>query len=143
MHIDRQLRIEPLVDHPEVLPILKEWFETEWESYYGPGGPGDAQRDLAAYANWSGLPIGVVAFFENDLCGVAALKAESVTTHSHLGPGRRQDWLALCIVGEESELNCSVPLKKSRETSDMLAFTAAQAQRTVSLSAAVGSLWSK
>ena len=93
MDIDRQLRIEHLVDHPEVLPILKEWFETEWESYYGPGGPGDAQSDLAAYANWGGLPIGVVAFFENELCGIAALKAESITTHSHLSP-----WAAAGLV---------------------------------------------
>lgn len=88
-----RLRIERLVDHPEVLPILKEWFETEWESYYGPGGPGDAESDLAAYANWDGLPIAVVAFLENELCGVAALKAESITTHSHLGP-----WAAAGLV---------------------------------------------
>jgi hypothetical protein len=46
-----KLRVEQLADHPEVLPILKEWFETEWESYYGPASPGDAQSDLVAYAN--------------------------------------------------------------------------------------------
>ena len=50
-NVDSKLRIEPLADHPEVLPVLKEWFETAWESYYGPVGPGDAQRDLLAYTN--------------------------------------------------------------------------------------------
>jgi GNAT superfamily N-acetyltransferase len=88
-----KLRIEQLADHPEVFPILKEWFEEEWESYYGPAGPGDAQSDLAAYANRDGLPVGVVAFYENALCGVAALKAESITTHAHLGP-----WAAAGLV---------------------------------------------
>jgi len=84
--VDSKLRIEHLADHPEVLPILKEWFETEWESYYGPGGPGDAPSDLLAYANRRELPVGLVAFFEDELCGVAALKSASITTHSHLGP---------------------------------------------------------
>jgi GNAT superfamily N-acetyltransferase len=88
-----KLRIEYLSDHPEVLPILKEWFETEWAAYYGPGGRGDAKGDLAAYANGSTLPVGVVAFLNDDLCGIAALKSESIKTHSHLSP-----WAAATMV---------------------------------------------
>jgi len=88
-----KLRIEQLADHPEVLPLLQEWFETEWESYYGPAGPGDAHRDLVAYTNRDRLPVGVVAFYENELCGVAALKAESISTHVHLSP-----WVAAGLV---------------------------------------------
>jgi GNAT superfamily N-acetyltransferase len=84
--MDSKLRIEQLADHPAALPTLKQWFEVEWESYYGPTGPGDAHSDLLAYSNRGALPIGVVAFYENELCGVAALKLESMTTHSHLGP---------------------------------------------------------
>jgi GNAT superfamily N-acetyltransferase len=84
--MDSKLRIEHLADHPEAIPILKGWFESEWGSHYGPSGPGDAQRDLLAYANRGVLPLAVVAFYENELCGVAALKLESITTHSHLGP---------------------------------------------------------
>jgi GNAT superfamily N-acetyltransferase len=87
------LRIEYLSDHPEVLPILKEWFESEWASYYGPGGRGNAQRDLAAYANGTKLPVGVVAFLNNEICGVAALKSESINTHSHLSP-----WVGAAMV---------------------------------------------
>lgn len=91
--MDTRLRIEHLADHPEVLPVLKEWFETEWASYYGPGGPGDARGDLLAYANRTELPVGLVAFFEDELCGVAALKSESIATHLHLGP-----WAAAGLV---------------------------------------------
>jgi GNAT superfamily N-acetyltransferase len=91
--MDSQLRIEPLADHPEALPILKEWFEMEWEAYYGPAGPGDAQNDLFACANRGALPIGMVALYENELCGVAALKAVSIPTHAHLGP-----WAAAGLV---------------------------------------------
>jgi GNAT superfamily N-acetyltransferase len=93
MDMDSKLRIEPLANHPEVIPLLKEWFETEWESYYGPTGPGDAQSDLLSYANRGELPVGVVAFYENEVCGVAALRSESIATHTHLGP-----WAAAGLV---------------------------------------------
>jgi GNAT superfamily N-acetyltransferase len=87
------VRIEHLAENPEVLPTLKKWFEAEWESYYGPNGPGDAQGDLSAYANRAGLPVGVIAFLGNELCGIAVLKAESITSHSHLCP-----WAAAALV---------------------------------------------
>lgn len=87
------LRIAYLADHPESLPVLRQWFETEWASYYGPGGPGDARRDLAAYANEAGLPVGMVAFLDGEICGIAALKSESVASRSHLSP-----WAAAAMV---------------------------------------------
>jgi GNAT superfamily N-acetyltransferase len=87
------LRIAHLVDHPETLPVLKEWFETEWESYYGPHGPGDAEKDLISYANQGELPLALVAFIGDELCGIAALKAESLSTHAHLCP-----WAAAGLV---------------------------------------------
>jgi GNAT superfamily N-acetyltransferase len=80
------LHIEYLADHPEALPALEQLFRSEWSSYYGPGGPGNAHRDLLAYSNRSELPIGLVAFIGQEPCGVAALKAESISTHKHLAP---------------------------------------------------------
>lgn len=91
--MDESLRIEPLAAHPEVLPLLCEWFEAEWPSYYGVGGPGDALHDLRAYANEGSLPVGVVAFRQGKLCGVAALKVTSIASHRHLSP-----WAAAGLV---------------------------------------------
>jgi GNAT superfamily N-acetyltransferase len=88
-----KLRLDYLSNHPEVLPILKEWFETEWASYYGPEGRGDAQTDLATYANGTNLPVGVVAFLNNEICGIAVLKSESIKSHSQLSP-----WAAAAMV---------------------------------------------
>jgi GNAT superfamily N-acetyltransferase len=87
------LRIEYLADHPGRLPELREWFETEWESYYGPDGPGDAESDLLWYSNRSTLPVGLIALRGDDLCGIAALKPESISTHPHLAP-----WAAAGLV---------------------------------------------
>lgn len=87
------LSIELLAAHPEVLPLLKEWLEAEWPSYYGTVGPGDARRDLQAFANHGSLPVGVVALRGGRVCGVAALKAESIASHRHLSP-----WAAAGLV---------------------------------------------
>ncbi|MGE3465318.1 MAG: GNAT family N-acetyltransferase [Pyrinomonadaceae bacterium] len=75
-----------LADHPEALPILERLFQSEWAAYYGAGGPGNAQQDLLAYSNRGQLPVGLVAFIGSEPCGIAALKAESISTHKHLAP---------------------------------------------------------
>ena len=87
------LSIEPLAAHLEVLPVLRQWFESEWPSHYGAGGPGDAERDLQAFAQCGKLPVGVVAFLDGNVCGVAALKSESIPSHRHLSP-----WAAAGLV---------------------------------------------
>lgn len=76
MDIINNLRIGHLADHPEAVPVLKEWFETEWADYYGPTGPGDAEWDLIAYSSREKLPVGLVAFCEDRLGGIAALKLD-------------------------------------------------------------------
>ncbi len=91
--MNEKLEIVPLADHPEALPVLKQWFEDEWESYYGPTGPGNAEEDLLVYSSRSKLPIGVVAYLNGELCGMMALKEQSITTHSHLMP-----WAAAGLV---------------------------------------------
>jgi GNAT superfamily N-acetyltransferase len=90
------VRVEYLADHPEALPVLQVWFATEWATYYGPGGPGNAEQDLVAYSSRGKLPIGVVAYLEDRLCGIAALKSDSIRTHMHLGP-----WAAAGLVPPE------------------------------------------
>jgi GNAT superfamily N-acetyltransferase len=91
------LRIERLSDHPEAIATLTRWFESEWASYYGPDGPGDAASDLEAYAGRGlVLPVGLIAYRGDELCGIMALKAASISTHPHLGP-----WAAAGLVPAE------------------------------------------
>jgi GNAT superfamily N-acetyltransferase len=81
-----RLRIAHLADHPEAIPVMRRWFEVEWAAYYGPGGPGDAEQDLWAYASRGKLSVGLIAWYDDALCGIAALKAHSLSTHTHLSP---------------------------------------------------------
>jgi GNAT superfamily N-acetyltransferase len=87
------IRIDYLAAHPEALPEIRRWLETEWASYYGASGPGDAEQDVKAYANRGSLPVGIVAFQDGRLCGIGALKADSIASHAHLSP-----WAAAGLV---------------------------------------------
>jgi GNAT superfamily N-acetyltransferase len=94
--MNKKVTIARLAEHPEAIPVLKQWFESEWKSYYGPTGPGNAERDLLAYSSRDRLPIGIVAYLDGELCGFAALKPQSITTHSHLSP-----WIAAGLVAPQ------------------------------------------
>lgn len=78
--------IAPLAEHPSAMPVLRHWFEQEWPGWYGPAGPGNAGADLRAYAQASGLPLGLVALLHDQPIGIVVLKNTSVGALSHLAP---------------------------------------------------------
>ena len=88
-----RLQIKLLADYPEAITVFTEWFEREWAPYYGTNGPGDAREDLMECLNRKQLPIAFVALLGDEVCGTAALKTESISTHRHLTP-----WLAALFV---------------------------------------------
>ena len=71
--------IELLADHSESIPMLAEWYESEWEPYYGVTGPGDARADLESRLNRDEIPIGFVAMLNGEVYGVAALDRDTAT----------------------------------------------------------------
>lgn len=89
------LRLLHLCDAPaETAAELVRRFEAEWAPYYGPGGPGDAARDIAACADKDALPICLVALDpDGTVVGTAALKERSVGEDIAPGP-----WLAAVLV---------------------------------------------
>ncbi len=97
MKADQQVfRIVHLVEAPEALPTLAQWFVEEWELWYGPDGAGDAEGDLAACASCDALPVCLVALSaEGDVLGTVALKTDSVGSELGVGP-----WLAAFLVGQ-------------------------------------------
>ena len=91
--VDQVVKIELLAAHKEAIPLFIQWFETEWPTYYGSRGPGDALYDLKSFDQIDSLPIGVVALCDDRVCGFAALKTESIASHRHLCP-----WAAAGLV---------------------------------------------
>ena len=84
--MSNRITVERLSLHIGTLPILAEWFRSEWPAWYGPGGTGNVDEDLHAFSTLDGLPIGVIALLNGAPCGVAALKEHSIPSHAHLTP---------------------------------------------------------
>ena len=73
------MEIELLADHSESIPMLVNWYVSEWELYYGPDGPGDARADLESRCNRDEIPMGFVATVDGEVHGVAALDHDAAT----------------------------------------------------------------
>jgi GNAT superfamily N-acetyltransferase len=91
-----QIKVEFLEDHPDMIPILANYFRSEWLGYYGPDGSADALNDITSLCNNSKLPICLVALKGNSFCGSVALRQKSAS-HQHLSP-----WLTSLYVVPES-----------------------------------------
>lgn len=104
------MHIELLVEHPESIPELAEWYLSEWEPYYGNDGPGDALADLRSRCNRAQIPIGFVAVEDGEALGTAALDLDAATrlTPSVVGllvrPSQRRRGVATALLGRAEAL---------------------------------------
>ncbi len=73
------MNIELLADHSESIPMLADWYISEWEPYYGVNGPGNARADLESRRNRDEIPIGFVAAEGGEIYGIAALDLDEAT----------------------------------------------------------------
>ncbi len=79
--------VEPFARHRAQMPLVAQWFIGEWPKWYGLGGSGDVTADVQAFAaSETALPVGMLLFEGQRPVGAAALKAESIPSHKHLGP---------------------------------------------------------
>lgn len=95
------LHITTLHGHPALLPTVCDWFMGERPRWYGPGGPGDVEADVAAMAASPDiLPLGLVAWRDGQAVGVGALKAQSISSHPHLGPWAAAGYVLPALRGQ-------------------------------------------
>ncbi|MEX3008314.1 GNAT family N-acetyltransferase [Hoeflea sp. TYP-13] len=91
---EHAIRIVPLADKQECLPVLARWFEAEWEPHYGPEGEGNAEHDLAECCRRDALPMALVALDgDGNIAGTVALRRSSVGSR----PGE-EPWLGALLV---------------------------------------------
>ena len=77
----------PLGDHKSAIPLIARWFETEWPSWYGTEGPGDAVEDLLCWCDEATVPVARVVLDENkSIIGIAALKQTGLGEEYGFGP---------------------------------------------------------
>ncbi len=90
-------KIVHLLDRPQILPVLADWFIGEWRPWYGPDGKGDAKADLSACNNRDTLPVCLVALDDaGEALGTIAIRETSVGSGLAQGP-----WLTGLYVAPE------------------------------------------
>jgi GNAT superfamily N-acetyltransferase len=94
--IDPNITLGYLANNQAVMPVIKDWFAEEWPEHYGKDGPGDITTELLVANSATGLPITLLAFYDEEPAAVIALLDESVETHKHLHP-----WVGLLLVAPE------------------------------------------
>jgi GNAT superfamily N-acetyltransferase len=84
-----------LEDLPRAVEQIQKWYLHEWPTWYGPGGPGDAQSDLANCLSTPGkLPKCLVATDDRDqLLGTVSLRQTSPGSDRYPGV-----WLTALLV---------------------------------------------
>jgi hypothetical protein len=63
----RMIEIAFLLDHPDAIPTLTQWFRDQWPEYYAARSREDIAQDFYAEANRDGLPVRLLAFMDEQL----------------------------------------------------------------------------
>ncbi len=104
------MNIELLADHSESIPMLVDWYISEWEPYYGVQGAGDARADLESRCKRHESPIGLVAIEGDDVYGTAALDLDTATSLTPsvvgllVGPSQRGRGVATALLKSAESL---------------------------------------
>jgi len=89
------VKISYLADHPDVIPILSEWFYREWAYLHPDRSKDDFYRLISERTNKSKIPLTLVVFEGEELIGTACLKISDMDTKPELSP-----WLSGLYVKE-------------------------------------------
>jgi GNAT superfamily N-acetyltransferase len=81
------IEITFLVDIPETIPILAQWFRAQWPEYYGERTLTDIAKDFYSEANRSKLPIRLITFVDGELVGTITLRERALQAFPEYCPG--------------------------------------------------------
>ncbi len=81
------IEIAFLVDYPETIPTLVQWFCAQWSEYYAERTPMDIAQDFYAEANRNGLPVRLIAFMDGELAGTITLREHAIWDLPEYRPG--------------------------------------------------------
>ena len=70
-----------LADHPEFLPILADWYFTEWGHLDPQSSKESIERELLGYLNKDRIPLTVIGTRDSQPIASAILKLREVETH--------------------------------------------------------------
>ena len=81
------IEIAFLVDHPDAIPTLTQWFRDQWPEYYAARSLEDIAQDFYAEANRDRLPVRLLAFMDGTLAGTVTLRDQALRGFPEYHPG--------------------------------------------------------
>jgi predicted N-acetyltransferase YhbS len=90
------MRICPLADRPDAIPLLAGWFHSEWSSFDGRSVT-MVEAQLAENLKRESIPITFLALVGATVIGTVSLDESDLPSHYHLSP-----WLASLFVAPEA-----------------------------------------
>src|SRR6266498_2343679 len=81
------IEIAFLVDHPDAITTLTQWFRDQWPEYYAARSLQDIAQDFYAEANRDGLPVRLLAFMDGRLAGTVTLRDQALRGFPEYQPG--------------------------------------------------------
>ena len=81
------IEIAFLVDHPDAITTLTQWFRDQWPEYYAARSLEDIAQDFYAEANRDGLPVRLLAFMDGTLAGTVTLRDQALRGFPEYQPG--------------------------------------------------------
>lgn len=86
MIVDIMIEIAYLADHPEVIPTLSQWALDWAPDYYGGRTLEDIGQDFYREAQWTGIPIRLIAFLDGELVGMINLRQQAMQGYPQYSP---------------------------------------------------------
>jgi GNAT superfamily N-acetyltransferase len=89
------VNIELLAGHKEAIPVLAEWYHSEWAFLYPGRTVQDFRRMIGRRAHMDRLPLALIAYQRQELIGTVSLKSSDMGSPKSLSP-----WLTSLYVKE-------------------------------------------
>jgi len=81
------IKVTFLVDYPETIPMLVQWFRAQWPKYYAERTQMDIAQDFHAEANRNVMPVRLLAFLDRELAGTITLREHANRAVPEYCPG--------------------------------------------------------
>jgi N-acetylglutamate synthase-like GNAT family acetyltransferase len=89
--LEREMKMDFLIDHMDSIPLISQWYYEEWQSSYAASGMsrGDVEEAITERKNTDRLPLALVGLEAGRVIATGCLKVLDMDTRKELSP-----WLA-------------------------------------------------
>src|SRR2546423_5154080 len=81
------IQVVPIGDRPDAIPTVAQWYQAQWPDCCGARTTKDIERDFQGWMNRDRLPVGLVAYQDDEFVGSVVLRERALRSLPDVGPG--------------------------------------------------------